>query len=151
MKVLVYWFSWKNVMDARRRLEDNGHEVIALTDIEELEENIEVYAPDVLLCHCHVTSTPNTGFERIRKLTRVVRNKLPNCIIIVTYNPRINVRWCSNVLFGGRQDHSYLFSMLGEGEGLIGYEKDFIFREDFLNNEKLHSLGLLVETTKNPK
>jgi len=72
-------------------------------------EKLEEHAPNVLLCHCHPIGTPREGFERIKTITKEVRDKLSNCVIIITYNPAIDVRWCSAAQFGGRQDHAYFY------------------------------------------
>lgn len=155
MRALIYWFDKENIDNARMLFEENGHEVMSMDDIQSLEEKIWKYSPDVLLCHCHVNcrviSTQQQGFERIKILTKEVRNKLKNCVIIVTYNPKINARWISSPLFGGRQDHSYLFALLGDEESYTGYEKDFMFPENFLNEEKIQSLNLLTNMIKNKK
>jgi len=90
MKILCFWKSSINTEIIKKMINDRLDESLQVKtsfSISTIENNIFNYTPDVFFVHCH---TENRQFDRIRQLTKMVRKKLPKCVIVVTYHPDIN-------------------------------------------------------------
>jgi hypothetical protein len=110
MKGIIYMRSAVTRNLLSRRFNEFGHEVIFSANVTTIEKEYPHYRPDFTLFHCH-TLDEEEDFDRIRSLTRAIREELPECFITVMYHPSVKT--------GYRQ------------KNLVGYSCDMMLKEDF--------------------